>query len=358
MTTVRARGTLLGYAAIAGAIAASCVTLAAVLPAASEAAGPPPLTAGSAAREQYWAGRIERVGPTRAYSEFSRAVAPLPPDVQHLNAHAFGGALYEVAGTAGLSTCDAQFSFGCFHEFLGRAIATEGFGIVNALDETCVKTLGPASLSCEHGIGHGIAAAAGYDLPALKQALAVCASLPRNDPLEGCYGGVFMEYNVQTMLGSEGRVRPEEPGAPYDPCHSVPEVYASACAFWQPQWWVARARQDAPEKTPDYAAIGARCDGIGGALLVRRCYEGFGTIVPVEAGFDPAAAARVCETSSADPVHALFCKSYAANSITVGGGELASGGTAVCAGLEGEAYDYCMSYATNHSSLADELPAP
>ena len=316
------------------------------------------VTGNPLAREQYWALRIEVAGPVQAYTEFAQAVVPLSPNQQHENAHAFGAALYDVEGLSGLATCDAQFNYGCYHEFLGRAIAKEGLGVVNELNDGCVKALKSSALSCQHGIGHGIEAALGYDTKALLEALAVCKDLPFNDPIGGCYGGVFMEYNMQTMLGDEGRTRPIMGGNWHYPCDELAADYQAACAFWSPQWWLNLQHQGKGATTSDFAALGKLCDETGSAALVRDCYEGMGTIVPPEAEFDPVKTADLCTESSHSPLHQLYCKSYAANAISVGGAWQVGNGTKVCDGLTGEYLKYCVAYGKNQANLAQTLPSP
>ncbi|HVU75502.1 MAG TPA: hypothetical protein VHD38_01525 [Candidatus Paceibacterota bacterium] len=307
-------------------------------------------------RESFWKGRIEAVGASDAYAEFAQSVSTLSPAKQHENAHTFGGALFDAEGTAGLATCDARFSYGCFHEFLGRAIASLGMGIVDSLNQGCVDALGGNALSCQHGIGHGVQAALGYDESALKKALRICENLPYNDPIGGCYGGVFMEYNMQTMLGEQARTRPEKPGDPLYPCDVLSAAYLPACAFWSPQWWINLQHQ-AGAPTVDTKAIGSLCDSFTDAHQVRACYEGLGTVVPPEGAFEPATVRDLCDRSSLDPVHQLYCLSYAANSLDVGGSGQKGDAAAVCDGLSDKSYAYCMAYAQNKANLAVPLDA-
>lgn len=309
-----------------------------------------------AARKEFWKHTIQALGGTKAYAQFSRAVANLPPSKQHENAHVFGGALFDIAGTSGLAVCDSQFSFGCYHEFLGEAIATLGLASVDSLNQGCVDALGTQSLSCQHGIGHGIAAYLGYDKQSLDKALSLCEKLPYNDPIGGCYGGVFMEYNMQTMLGEEARTRPMRAGDPQYPCDVLPDAYAPACWFWSPQWWIDLQHQSQGRTYLDVAAVGRLCDTAGRPSLVRDCYQGLGTIVPAETDFNPVETARLCEEASSNTNHQLYCKSYAANSISVGGAGRVGDGRSVCKGLSGAVLEYCNNYADNKANLAQQLP--
>jgi hypothetical protein len=312
------------------------------------------ITGTASEREAYWTAVIEREGGQRAYQEFKRDVDSLPPPQQHDNAHVFGGALFSAEGKQGLSVCDSNYSYGCFHEFLGRAIATLGLSSVYELNQGCVETLGPQALSCQHGIGHGIVSALGYDFDALKKALELCAGLPYSDPIGGCYSGVFMEYNMRTMLGTDARSRPVERGDLQYPCDVLATTYKMACAFWSPQWWIDLQRQSGPENI-DIAAVGPLCDEFEESDIVRSCYEGLGTLVPIQADFDADTARTLCESASADPARQLYCKSYAANSLFVGVVGKTGDAQAVCAGLNGSSFDYCSAYAHNKANLASQL---
>lgn len=301
-------------------------------------------------RDSYWYERIKDAGGEDAYRELASAVADLSPQHQHEEAHAFGGALFAAEGVQGLSVCDASFSFGCFHEFLGRAIAALGLSSVPELNERCFQELSDSPLSCQHGIGHGIMAHLGYDDEALRESLALCRDLAHADSIGGCYGGVFMEYNVQTMLGEDGRIRPMGEDAQY-PCSVLPEEYGAACYFWQPQWWrQVLVEQGEPDASVHYAQIGMWCEGAP-ARFLRECFEGIGNNIPPDAGFDGARARELCEAATNNPERQLYCKSLAANSLFVGGAGKTGDALALCEGLSGEAAAYCEAYARNEANI-------
>jgi hypothetical protein len=304
--------------------------------------------------ESYWKERIHAVGGVRAYAEFAESVSNFSPQMQHKGSHAFGGALYDVEGAQGLSVCDSRFSFGCFHEFLGRAITDLGLDSVTQLNQGCVDQLGRGALSCQHGIGHGVLAAIGYDRDDLMKALEICKDLPFNDPIGGCYGGVYMEYNMQTMLGEEGRARPATNDLAA-PCDSLPDPYAAACYFWQAQWWRRYLRdQGIANNLVAYARIGQYC-AQAPAQYARNCYEGIGNNIPPDADFDGDRTRALCEATSDNATDRLYCKSYAANSLFVGGAGKKGDALAVCADLPDSEYRYCVTYANNKANIAAPL---
>src|SRR6185369_7342223 len=77
-------------------------------------------------KESYWQHEITTKGGAVAYKEFTTAVLKDPSVMQHSEAHAFGRLLYKVEGIQGIPVCDMQLSMGCYHEFIGQAIAHEG----------------------------------------------------------------------------------------------------------------------------------------------------------------------------------------------------------------------------------------
>lgn len=308
------------------------------------------------AQEDYWKSRIADIGPTPAYEEFALSVATATPESQHDGAHLFGGALFEARGVEGLSTCDARFSYGCFHEFLGRAIAELGLSSVPLLNEKCQSALIASPLSCQHGIGHGVLAALGYDENSIRQALTMCRDLPHNDPIGGCYGGAFMEYNMRTMLGKEGKLRIVLSNM-QEPCDRLPETFKLACTYWQVQWWHQVMKEKGETEEAIFPAMGKLCDAVP-LSLQKTCYEGMGNITPPAADFDAARSKELCELSSVNLKSQLFCKSFAANSLSLGGAGKVGDGKAICEGLSDAHRTFCESYAKNEANLLNVLDVP
>lgn len=131
------------------------------------------------AEAEYWKARIAAVGGVNAYRELSDSVNGMTVGNQHIAAHTFGEALYDVEGLAGFSVCDNDFSQGCFHQFFGSSVQAEG--IDTSLRETKGLCAAQARIedrrTCEHGLGHGILGYLGYDLKNLTGALSMCKKL-------------------------------------------------------------------------------------------------------------------------------------------------------------------------------------
>ncbi|MBI4088450.1 hypothetical protein HY418_03695 [Candidatus Kaiserbacteria bacterium] len=341
---------------------AAFVSLAFVWEAKSNSTAPKDeLALGSLAEAEHAAReRIQVVGAAAAYEEFAKAVETLPPIKQHAYAHVFGTALFAEEDLKGVTICDARFSYGCYHDFLGRAIAAHGLGVARELNEACMTSLASSSfnrLACQHGIGHGIMAHLGYDRDALDRALAECRKFPYHGPVNGCYGGAIMEYDVQTILGDEARMR--EINDAYDLCRSLPEEYKQECVFWQPQWWeqVLFGTKSSEEVSKQ---MGGYCKEIsrGSADLTRVCFEGIGSIILLAAEFDTRRAARLCDATSERALERLLCRAFAANGLTTGNAGAKGNGEVICEGLSGEALAYCTAYARNEANILEPRSPP
>lgn len=300
----------------------------------------------------HWEEQIRRDGGNRAYEQFAHAVSALSFEAKHQHAHYFGNALFHAEGAAGLSVCDARFSFGCFHEFLGQAITALGIESIPDLNDGCFKALDKSPLSCQHGIGHGALAAFGYDDEALRKALDVCRTLKRNDPIGGCYGGVFMEYNLRTMLGSAAQARAYATN-PYTPCDILDPAYITACIYWQPQWWMQEVLAGMSE-VEMFKSMGDYChDFAKTPERTRACFEGLGNVVAQASDFDETNAREYCDAVSELSNERLLCRSIAANHFGIDVG--ADAAARVCDGLPGEGRTYCLAYASNQANVAAPL---
>ncbi len=313
------------------------------------------------AGEHEWRDEIRKSGAEFAYETLAQSVAAESVHTQHSAAHAFGAALFAEEGADGLPVCDSRFSFGCFHEFLGVAIPALGIESVSMLNDACYDDLSESPLSCQHGIGHGVLSTYGYDNRALLQSLEVCRGLKRGDPIGGCYGGVFMEYNVRTMLGEQATPR-KFAGNPFDSCESLDGVFVPACLYWVPQWWLqeifgpgsANARM---EKHEVYAAMGSYCrDFAHTDELTRACFEGLGNVVADYADFESETARTLCEAAGTRPAEDLLCLAIGANHFGINSG--AEVALQMCIGLEGDALTYCTAYARNEANIALVRPLP
>ena len=308
---------------------------------------------------EFWFVReIQNRGGQAAYSDFLASVIQVSADKQHIFAHVFGSALYKIHGIDGFSICDDRFQYGCFHELIGRAITEHGFSITSDVLERCMRTSAPRPFACSHGIGHGIISYLGYARSGLDTALSVCDGISSDNLIIWCHGGVFMEYNQQSMLGIEYvRELASHDMDMYEPCLGLSEKYQRACVFEQPQWWYRVLSRDG-SLGERFARLGGYCERMPASQeLIRTCFEGVGNITTPAVYYDPHRAAALCDVASSHQLNQLFCKSIAALSLASITHEQWVG-EAVCEGLSGEGLSYCLAYAHREAKMWDNRPAP
>lgn len=295
------------------------------------------------AEELRWRERIEAVGAASAHEEFEEAVRLLGLRDQHTAAHIFGGSLYEEEGIDGLVFCNTQSIYGCFHEFLSRALVKNGLSIVPALVEKCdASPYRDGSLSCEHGLGHGILAYFGYEKKNLHDAVKTCNSL-KQEPVRACLDGVFMEYNLRHFSaadGSDARTVPEE--NPYDPCTMYQGDEAKLCVGILPLWW--RTAQFAGDVETTFIQIGKRCANMPASLKEQRgtCFKGIGFIAAYAAAPAVQKMAQLCRLAASSEEDNKECILYA--SLTVKTAFGINEATSLCHSLAKEEHPACEEY--------------
>jgi len=262
------------------------------------------------ASEEYWRSQIGARGAKNAYDDITLFINSndFSKPKAHELIHVFGGALYESEGTKGLSLCRIDFSYGCFHEFLGRAIAGHGLAVVGDLNRVCIDTLGGDAHFCQHGVGHGIQTYFGYKEGDLLEALKVCESLPENDPIGGCRGGIFMEYNFRTMLGAEAHPRISDDI--FSPCSNLYGNDQLACHYWLPDWWSRDLQEKDNDPEDILRQMGANCKSMsnGSGGLLETCFMGIGNIaVTISEKFN-IGVSELCTFASAESGLAEKCK--------------------------------------------------
>ncbi len=148
----------------------------------------------------YFVSLAERRGAAKAF-EVLRATQHALPELTdvHEIGHALGGILYAEEGVRGFSRCTHDFFNACAHAITIRHLVTYGTSTLTAFRETCTQSSRGTDhyRLCLHGVGHGVFAAAGYDI---ARALADCATFgaggqtpaPSVEEVE-CVGGVVME---------------------------------------------------------------------------------------------------------------------------------------------------------------------
>ncbi len=272
--------------------------------------------AGVAAAEKYWQERIVQVGGRDAYEELARSIASSTSLDQHAAVHTFGSALYREAGLGGIVVCDQRFFGGCFHQFIGTALISEGRTAIPLVVEACTAASFPRSLFCAHGVGHGLVASEGYERADLTVALQECGTFS-GVFLTACYQGVFMEYEMRTILGPDSSIASFQSDW-YAPCDSLEGIERSSCLFHQSQWWWDLLSQRGISETEVVRTIGELCIGSGSEASVHVCFAGAGNTFGFRKSTEDAF--RACTSVSSDPRYVFLCAQSLATREVVGGG--------------------------------------
>lgn len=252
--------------------------------------------------ETKWSELADRIGTPQAYEEFKKQYAAKSFIDQHLTAHEFGQLIYRKLGVSGASVCDSSFGFGCYHGFFGLALATSGEKIIAELDRQCVAKFGELGTGCQHGIGHGLVEY--YGPERLADALAGCKSTTQKNPLFGCSSGVFMEYNLPTVIGEDGSAesRKFEEQKPYGACPQAAREFQLSCYYELSQWWLTSI---------DVPRASSLCAGLHDAGNREVCFLGLGNYAAAQKGFDVQQVKNSCE-SLPNQENKILCRAGAA----------------------------------------------
>ncbi len=145
--------------------------------------------------EKYFKNLAQRKGATYAY-EILRFVPLLPNIDTHLLGHAIGDILYKQEGLKGIEICTNDFRNACSHTIVVGLFMDKGEGALPEIADVCrLAPGGPGAYTmCFHGLGHGILAYTGYDVP---KAVGLCnkTGTPQYRGREAaeCIGGIVME---------------------------------------------------------------------------------------------------------------------------------------------------------------------
>lgn len=262
----------------------------------------------------YWEARIAKNGAEAAFSEFKERNRLASDTRQHLSAHVMGELIFAARGTEGIAVCDAEFGFGCYHGFFGRAISEGGEASIPELDAACVAAFGPLGSGCQHGIGHGVLEYVGYEN--VTKALELCEGTTRPSPLLGCPSGVFMEYNTPLVGAGDGLVpssRAVTAETVYEPCTSVPSAFQGSCYFQLGQWL-------APSLSEDLGKLGRICTNLPTNARMH-CFLGAGEGVAFLSRYDVTSSRALCAsfTEGEDELSCRAGVSWALFSTKAGG---------------------------------------
>lgn len=118
--------------------------------------------------------------------------------------------------------------------------------------------------NCVHGLGHGVMDVTGSDL---YKSLSMCDLLTDSWEQQSCYGGVFMENEMDEVNADHSTVYLKA-GQPMYPCTAVADKYKGQCYLMQTSHALRAANED-------FSAVFAECSGIEPAY-VDTCYQSLG----------------------------------------------------------------------------------
>lgn len=300
----------------------------------------------------FWEKSINKIGPKIAYEKFSQSISDFSAYDQHTAAHIFGQALYNTTGLDGLTVCDDKFSNGCFHAFSGMAITERGLDeTVPLMVDICNKeSTVPLAHSCLHGVGHGIQSYLGYSMNNLSEAIKICGEQTTGNITAGCWGGVFMEYNLRSLIGVDSE-RPLDSTTLYEPCTLMPDNIKASCMHWQPVWWEEALLNEM--STEDFfIKIGDYCAALPIGEVRNACFSGVGSIMParIEDIFEES---KMCRLIAPNVHDAISCWSFVVNK-TPYSEKTDAAMQDFCNGLQDIEFEYCSKHKGSSADIFNE----
>ncbi len=225
-----------------------------------------------------------------AYAFGLLRVAPLAPNTDlHLLAHHVGDVLYRQRGLDGIQICTDEFRNACSHTIVVGLFYERGISALPDIAQACRAAPGGsgAYTMCFHGLGHGILAYTGYDLP---EAIRICSrtATPQYAGREEaeCVGGAIMEIisggGHDKDLWSRQAPKYFQTSDPLYPCtadfmpQGAPRL--RCYSYLTPHLFRAAGADLAAPQPRDYAAAFRFCERISPSNAQARgaCFGGFG----------------------------------------------------------------------------------
>ncbi len=253
----------------------------------------------------FWKEQIKELGGNDAYKILEKQVIKLDDYGQHLTAHQFGDALFEVSGLGGIETCDHRFGQGCFHQFFMGALGEHGESVVPNFSAACAKkNAGGNSVSgCNHGMGHGVMVA--FENGGIKEAVGVCEVLEDPRAFYGCIDGIFMEYFTPTHVGRSKEDLPKRtfnPDNPHYPCVELGEKFQPTCYYMQASWWMYLGFED--------KIITNLCRSIPGKHT-GTCFKSLGHYFTIATDYKKEITLRSCKNITTTKEEEIACRAGA-----------------------------------------------
>ena len=172
----------------------------------------------------------------------------------------------DIAYAQGDNFCWSGYYHGVMESIVSRIGASN---LPKALPTICapIQSKQPYSFyafNCFHGLGHGAMDVSNSNLFA---SLKMCDLLPDDWTQESCYGGVFMENEMDEVNPDHHTVYLKA-GQPMYPCTAVADKYKQQCYLMQTSHALRAANQN-------FSQVFTECSVIGQAY-VDSCYQSLG----------------------------------------------------------------------------------
>lgn len=222
----------------------------------------------------------------QAYQELKTRYAQNEPKA-HDFAHVVGIVSYKKSGVAGLSICDPAYNYGCYHGFIESFLQDKGVEKVFEVEKSCQGLGMIHSPSCLHGIGHGLAINASYNL---RQALTDCDRLEESSQTY-CWDGVFMENIVGSMLGRDQKPKIVQSELK-EPCARLDKKYREQCFRNQVRLWFSFFAGNTKKIAEECATLEREYQ--------KTCFESMGLIIVSTSPNDQEKIIASCQVETAE----------------------------------------------------------
>ncbi|HEV8311269.1 MAG TPA: hypothetical protein VGW35_26715 [Methylomirabilota bacterium] len=207
----------------------------------------------------------------------------------HHAAHQIGRVAYGLYGARTFQRGDASCHAGYYHGAMEAFLQERGTRNLAAEIEQLCNDFGTrfGKFQCFHGVGHGVMAYEGYNLP---KALEGCGHLATAYSRGACYEGAFMENFVagQGFGALAGHRTPWLSRDPHFPCNGISQDPGLQfhCYQMQTSWMLFLYQLDFEKVARE--CLRARPD------MIPVCFKSFGRDAAAQSRRDPAEIARLC----------------------------------------------------------------
>lgn len=236
---------------------------------------------------RYFTDLAKRKGSEYAFSVLKFAHLPPNTDI-HLLGHAVGDVLYKQKGLAGITLCTNDFRNACSHSIVVGLLLEHGESVLPDISQACRQAPGGsgAYTMCYHGLGHGVLAYTGYDLP---KAVGLCKKTGtleyHNEEYVQCIGGAIMEIisgggHNHSVWEKQRKIYLSQ-ASPLSPCikdFMPSEVRPMCFIYLTPYLWEAAGGDIGNPTEETFKKAFTFCDKLAPDDFVDRdaCFGGFG----------------------------------------------------------------------------------